>query len=290
MTDVADSSPTRVTVTAPDGTERELTPGMRVTFGRGRAADIRVLPEERSLSRIAGEIIVESAGVRVVNLSRTHSLKVVTDTGDSSTLAQAREGMSTASVVVSSGTAAVGSAGMHRSGQTVRITVPGRWDGADRPLRPSPVEEPSTVGPDGLDPNTKYFVVALALCRDRLENPGQGGTNPTAKEITLRALKMVHAWHLVRAIESGDDAVQARFTQQIQEHLKYLKERVEGTGQLPRGTRITKPVLEAALVDLGIVRPEHLELLEDPDWLAHQEQLWWGDDEGRRRTRRAAGG
>ncbi|HLU97671.1 MAG TPA: FHA domain-containing protein [Thermobifida alba] len=266
----------RATVTTPDGTVHDLAPGMRLCFGRSRRADIVVRPDDPKLSRIAGEIAVEAGGVRITNRSSTHLLRVVMR-GRTTDLPQTAAATPAASFVLVEGTVAVGSPTMHAEHQVLQVTVaPGEPDPRPGPLPAT--EETSTVGPWEIDTETRYFAVALALCQDRLENPAASGRVPTAKETTLAVLRLTHCHHHLGRIRAGDAATLGRLTKRVEDHLKYLRKLLRDKGQLPRGVEhLSKQSLAHYLVDLEILRPEHLELRTDPRWLAVQEQLWWDE-------------
>lgn len=266
----------RATVTTPDGTVYDLAPGMRLCFGRSRRADIVIRPDDPKLSRIAGEIAVEDGGVRITNRSSTHLLRVVMR-GRTTDLPQTAAATPAASFVLVEGTVEVGSPTMHAEHQVLRVTVAPRTPDP-RPEPPPATEETSTVGPWEIDTETRYFAVALALCQDRLENPAASGRVPTAKETTLAVLRLTHCHHHLSRIRAGDAATLGRLTKRVEDHLKYLRKLLRDKGQLPRGVEhLSKQSLAHYLVDLEILRPEHLGLRTDPRWLAVQEQLWWDE-------------
>ncbi|MEY9214523.1 hypothetical protein NI17_019370 [Thermobifida halotolerans] len=282
MTDAA-ASPTAsraerplAIITAPDGATRELAPGMRLCFGRSQHNDLVIPDSKLSLSRFAGEIAAEAGGVRVTNRSQTHLLRIVMGTGVN-TLPPAKDKTPAASLIVNTGTVLVGSPGMHTENRMLQVTVVSTASGTPPPTPLPAPEEASTVGPWEMNTATRYFAVALVLCRNRLENSAESGRDPSAKQIAHAILELTSAHHLLNRIDAGDLNESNRLTQRIRDHLKYLMTRLGETGQVPENVRLNKQSLAHYLVALEILRRDHLKLLTDPEWLSVQERLWWDE-------------
>src|SRR5215469_3851643 len=120
----------QVRVLSADGSSVSLSAGQRLTFGRGRGADI-FIPGGRDLSRSAGEIVALPTGAWVENLSRTHALYVRGDDYHIRLPPSGKDGPA-GGWLISRGAASVGSMAMIRRNLTLRVSVYGSDDGAIR--------------------------------------------------------------------------------------------------------------------------------------------------------------
>ncbi|MGI8938007.1 MAG: hypothetical protein ACR2JF_07325 [Iamia sp.] len=84
---MADASRPTVTV---DGSAVEIGDGGRLTFGRDEACTVRFAPDDRGISRLAGELAHLGGHWWVVNRSQSRPLEVVDDLGFRTLLAPGR--------------------------------------------------------------------------------------------------------------------------------------------------------------------------------------------------------
>jgi hypothetical protein len=263
-----------VHVRSPDGTAISLLlTGGRLTFGRGQGADL-VVPGGRGLSRRAGEITALAGGAWVVNIGHTHALYVEGDDYHVRLPPAGSDGP-IGGWLLARGTASVGSMAMTRQGIALRLSVTGdelppaaaagngRGEGAE-----------ATVRPLVLSPDTKLYLVALLLCRPWLLNPGHADAPPTAPEIARTALELTRASHQLRRLERDPD-FRARLVEQVNEHLKYLRKRIQASGLAGRGMRLTPSVMAEVLVSNDVLTRADLAVVGTPRWQSRQEDLWW---------------
>jgi hypothetical protein len=268
-----------VQVLSPDGARIVVPPQTRLTFGRGEETDL-VIPAGRDLSRRAGEIAVDDRGAMVMNLSRCHALFVDGD-GYHVRLPRADDDGPPGGWLVARGTAMVGSTAMMRSGMAVHIiaaeparlpdALPCRAGGAGGAggARPN-----GTVRPFMLRPGTKLFLVALLLCRPWLLDPGHVRALPTSPQIARQALEFASASHQLERFDREPN-FRKRIVEQVNDHLKYLRERVLASGLIPAGTRLTPAATAEVLLANDIITHSDLAVTEQPEWQSRQEDLWW---------------
>lgn len=132
----------------------------------------------------------------------------------------------------------------------------------------------STQIPLTLNPETKEFITALLLCRPRLLGGGPAAGPPPVPELTRQILIATNSWHLLRQFDNNE-AVRARMTGRVHEHLKQLRAKLTSRGLAPPGARLSAAVIADLLIDHDVVVHRHLALLDDPAWLERQEQRWW---------------
>lgn len=283
-----------VHVSCADGTAIAVPDGERLRFGRGHGVDL-VVAGGQVLSRRAGEITALAGGAWIANISRSHALYVEGEDYHVRLPPAGTEGPTGGWLVVS-GTVAVGSMAMLRQGMALRLTV----SGAGRPPessrhsadvfrrgRPGGVLSPAsgaTSGHSGADeittrplqfrPDTKLFLVALLLCQPWLLNPSHSPALPTAPEIARAALELTEANYQLRRLES-DPAFRNRLVEHINEHLKYLRERIQASGLTQPGTRLTPIVMADVLLSNDVLTRADLAVLDSPEWRSRQENLWW---------------
>lgn len=241
-----------------------------IVLGRDPGCDL-AFPEESRLSRRAVQVEWSSAGVLVTNLSTTHGLVVEADGAVSRLPAAPR----TAAIggVLTRGRAEISGPAWGRSTFGVTVVVdappvpPALLDGA--------VNSTVTSEPLRLRTHTKEFVTALMLCRRRLEDPTDTSPPPPVPELTRLVLEATNSWHLVHELQA-DERTRARLTGRVHEHLKALRVKIVRSGLAERGARLSPAEMVDLLVAAGTVTRQHLELLDDAEWLAHQEQQWWG--------------
>ncbi|MBO0871424.1 MAG: hypothetical protein J2P15_22955, partial [Micromonosporaceae bacterium] len=233
------------------------------------------------LSRRAGELVALDRGLWVTNASHSHALYVV---GEDyrirlPPLAGTRP---TAGAVIVAGAAQVGSAQMVAHGRAVRATVHARQS-TGGPVGPAVLVEGEqsedveiTVRSLELDRGTKVFLVAFVLCRPWLTDAGRVTSLPNAPQIARSILEIVNAWQQLARFDA-DRAVREHLSEQVNDHLKYLRRRMLASGLVPHGTRLTPAVTVELLLANDIVTRADLDLLESPDWRSVQENLWWGD-------------
>jgi hypothetical protein len=267
-----------VQVLAPDGARILVPPQIRLTFGRGHETDI-VIPSGRDLSRRAGEIAVDGRGALVMNLSRCHALFVEGD-GYHVRRPRADDDGPPGGWLVARGTAMVGSMAMMRGGMAVHIIAAEPAGLAD--AQPSPIgscradgtQPNGTVRPFMLRADTKLFLVALLLCRPWLLDPGHVRALPTSPQIARQALEFVSASHQLERFDR-DQRFRKRLVEQVNDHLKYLRERVLASGLVPEGTRLAPAAMAEVLLVNDIVTHSDLAVTEQRQWRSRQEDLWW---------------
>jgi hypothetical protein len=259
----------------PDGTCLFLRPGQRLTFGRGHEADL-VIAGGRDLSRCAGAITALTAGGWIENLSRAHALYVRGDSYHIRLPASGAEGPP-GGWLVSHDTAVVGSMAMIRTGRALRVSVAASTaTGAPRTVAaiPGGGTEESTQRPLVLQPDTKVYLVALLLCRPWLADPSHSASLLTAPQIARAALELTSASHQLRRLDS-DAGFRASLVGQVNDHLKYLRERVQASGLAPAGTRLTPPALAQILLANDVLTRADLAVVDQLPWRSRQEDLWW---------------
>jgi hypothetical protein len=265
-----------VQVLSPDGAQVTLQTGRRLTFGRGNKADLFV-PSGRDLSRRAGEIVALSAGGWVGNLSHTHALYVAGEDYHAR-LPPSGEHGPPGGWLVSRGTAVVGSMAMIRKGLALRVTVAGDPGGGLAGSltcnRGCDGSEESTLRPLLLRPDTKLYLVALMLCRPWLLDPSHTASLPTAPQIARAALEFTSASHQLERLDY-DLAFRSNLVAQVNDHLKYLRERVRAGGLAPGETRLTPTVIAQVLLANDVITCADLATIEKPEWRSQQEDLWW---------------
>lgn len=287
------STTDKVVVRAPDGSTVSLPVDGRLTFGRGQDADLFV-PAGRDLSRNAGQIVALAAGAWVENLSRTHALYVRGDDYHVR-LPSCGDNGPPGGWLISRGVALVGSMAMIRQDLALRVIVradadadsgvdgtgclgsTGRYAGrlADR----AEVEE-STSRPLAIRPDTKLYLIALLLCRPWLADPSHSAALPTAPQIARAALECASASLQLDRFDS-DPAFRTNLIGQVNDHLKYLRERIQAADLVPGETRLTPAVLAHALLVNDVIKPADLACLDDPQWRSAQENLWWKPASGK---------
>lgn len=264
---------TRVIVHRPDGTVLRLGVGQRLKFGRSVLADIVI--RDDTLSRLAGEIHVVPSGVEIANLSGSHVIEVTAE-GRFFRLPKRPPGEAAPAMVVPAGAVAVGSPRMHRQGRaiTVRVDVPTALQHLFVPTAPIADDASQTRRPIDINPRTKEFTTALMLCRPWLEEASRSAPLPKASEIARTVLEAVGAAHLLGPFDN-DVAARARYVSRIQDHLKALKTKVSKSGLVAPDCRVTTVLLAETLINHDVITAADLALLDDPDWLTCQENLWW---------------
>lgn len=281
--------PGAVRICSADGAIVEVPTGERLRFGRGQEVDLPV-PGGQVLSRQAGEITALADGAWVTNISHSHALYVE---GEDYHIRLPPVGAAgpTGGWLVSSGTVAVGSMTMLRQGMALHLTVSGeRAPGISRTPGDSGREgarpavpwagnghgEPDeiTARPLRLRHNTKLFLVAVLLCRPWLLDPSRSPALPTAPEIGRAALELTGASYQLRLLDR-DPAFRSRLVEQVNDLLKYLRERIHASGLAQAGTRLTPLVMADALLSNDVLTRADLAVFDDPDWRSRQEDLWW---------------
>ena len=259
-----------VRVLSPDGSEVLMPPQVRLTFGRGQEADL-VIPAGPDLSRRAGEIVVDVHGATVMNLSRSHALYVDGD-GFHVRLPRADENGPPGGWLIAHGTAKVGSLAMFRQGLAVQIAA----DHAGPQAGPSSAVDTGngTVRPLMLRPDTKLFLVAVLLCRPWLLDPSHASALPTSPQIAREALEFASASYQIDLFDR-DKGFRGRIVEQVNDHLKYLRERILASGLIPGGTRLTPAATAEVLIASDVVTHADLSVIEQPQWRSRQEDLWW---------------
>ena len=106
--------------------------GTRLVFGRGPGVDL-IIAAGRGLSRRAGLVTALAAGAWIANISRTHALYVEGDGYQVRLPRMEHDGEPANGWFVHAGTALVGSRAMLDEGQSLVVTVTGRYDAAERP-------------------------------------------------------------------------------------------------------------------------------------------------------------
>lgn len=253
-----------------DGRSVVLPDDGSVILGRDPACDL-AFPQESRLSRRAVQVEWSTAGVLITNLSTTHGLVVDAD-GAVSRLPAAPSTGATGGVLTRGRAELRGPAwGTSTFGVTVVVNAPP----VALPSHDATVNSTVTSEPLRLGTRTKEFVTALMLCRHRLIDPTDTAPPPPVPQLTRLILAATNSWHLLRALDT-DDAARARLTGRVHEHIKALRVKIVRGGLADRGARLSPAEMVDLLVAAGTVSRQHLELLEDPAWLAHQEQQWWG--------------
>jgi hypothetical protein len=250
-----------------DGRSVVIPAGGRLVLGRDEGCDLS-FPDESRLSRRAVQLEWSHAGVLVTNLSRTHGLVVDADG------AVSRLPAGSAGGVLTRGRAELSGPAWGASSFGVTVVV-------DAPAAPLPVRDGVVVGstatnePLRLRPRTKEFVTALMLCRRRLLDPTDIAPPPPVPQLTRLVLEATNSWHLLHEMDT-DESARARLTGRVHEHLKALRVKIVRSGLADRDARLSPGEMVELLLAAGTVTRQHLDLLEDPAWLAHQEQQWWG--------------
>jgi hypothetical protein len=257
-------------VLARDGRTVLLPDGGSVVLGRDPGCDL-AFPEESRLSRRAVQLESSAAGVLITNLSTTHGLVIDAD-GAVSRLPAAPTTGATGGVVTRGRAELSGPAwGASTFGVTVVVDTPP----VAVPVPDGVVNSTVTSEPLRLRTQTKEFVTALMLCRRRLLDATDTAPPPQVPELTRLVLEATNSWHLVHELET-DERTRSRLTGRVHEHLKALRVKIVRSGLAERGARLSPGEMVELLVAAGTVTRQHLNLLEDPAWLAHQEQQWWG--------------
>lgn len=275
-TEPGGSAVVEVQVMSPDGARIPVPPQTRLTFGRGKEADI-VIPGGRELSRRAGEIAADGRGAMVMNLSMSHALFVDGD-GYHLRLPIADDDGPSGGWLVARGTALVGSMAMMRQGMAVQIIAgePPRLPDARPPGAGSSsgARQNGTTQPFTLRPDTKLFLVALLLCRPWLLDPGHLRALPTSPQIARQALEFASASQQLARFDR-DGTFRRRLVGQVNDHIKYLRERVLAAGLILDETRLTPAAMAEVLLANDIVTRADLAVTEQPEWRSRQEDLWW---------------
>ncbi len=248
----------------------DLTPGGELLIGRDRRCEI-ALPDEGRLSRRAVRLRSRDGGVLVTNLSRTHAL-VIDAHGTVSRLEPASPDGADGGFVLSYGSARLSGPSWGSSPFAVDITVQG---GVVRTVLPGWTSSgTATEEPLRLQRGTKEFVVALMLCRHRLEDPTRAAAPPAVPKLARDVLEATNSWHLVRDYDI-DERTRLRLTRRMHEHLKTLRAKLVRSGLAAEGAEISPPLVVSLLIDSGAIRRQDLALLSDKAWLQRQEEQWW---------------
>lgn len=128
--------------------------------------------------------------------------------------------------------------------------------------------------------DTKLFLVALVLCRPWLLDPSRSTPLPTTPEIARSVLELTSASRELQRFET-DGIVRHQLTEQIGDHLKYLRKKITVCGLASAGTRLSRVVVAETLLANDIITAADMLLLEAPDWRSWQENLWWREDDER---------
>jgi len=141
-------------VTTASGQRRLVAEGSRLIFGRGPEVDL-IVAAGRGLSRRAGQVTAMAAGAWIANISRTHALYVEGDGYQVRLPRMEDDGEPANGWFVHAGTAMVGSRTMLDEGQSLVVTVTGKyeqapdrttgWDG--RPRLADDVERTDEIAP-----------------------------------------------------------------------------------------------------------------------------------------------
>lgn len=256
-----------------DGDVVDLGPDEPVVAGRDLGCTL-TFPDEERLSRRAAVLSWNGFGVVITNVSRTHGL-VVDAGGATARLPRVTEAGPTAGYFLARGAATVSGPSWPDSSFAVTVEVV-RTVAESSVLADfsGQVVSTATREPLRLDTGTKEFLTALLLCRHRLLDAAAPGPPPAVPQLTRTVLETSNSWHLVRALERDEEA-RARLTGRVHEHLKSLRAKVVRHGLAPEGARLTPSVLVEVLLGSEAVTRDHLALLDDERWLAHQEQQWW---------------
>ena len=246
-----------------------LEPGSELLIGRDVRCEVPI-PDEGRLSRRAVRLRSRDGGVVVTNLSHTHAV-VIDAHGSVSRLEPAGPEGADGGFVLSHGAARLSGPSWGQSTFTVCISVEA---GGARTALPAWPAGSATEEPLRLQRRTKEFVVALLLCRHRLEDPTGAAVPAPVPQLTREILEATNSWHLVRDYDV-DERTRVRLTRRIHEHLKTLRSKLVRSGLAPDGESISQPLMVSLLIDSGAVRRQDLALLGDDDWLRRQEQQWW---------------
>jgi hypothetical protein len=242
-----------------------------IVIGRDTRCTL-AFPDEARLSRRAVRIQALETGVMITNLSRTHGLVVDAEGALSRLLPASPEGP-TGSYVLGNGTAVVSGPSWEGSSFVVTVVVPRRAEVA------APFSSPGHTGtateePLRLRTRTKEFLTTLMLCRTRLVDATDLSAPPAVPQLTRQILEATNSWHLLRGFDT-DEVTRNRLTGRVHEHLKALRAKLVRSGLVTRGARLTPAMMVDHLVVTGTVTRAHLALLDDDEWLRHQERLWW---------------
>ncbi|WP_433802896.1 FHA domain-containing protein [Actinomycetospora sp. CA-084318] len=249
----------------------DLVPGGELLIGRDVRCEIPV-PDEGRLSRRAVRLRSRDGGVVVTNLSHTHAV-LVDAHGTVSRLEPVGPEGADGGFVLRAGSARLTGPSWGRSPFAVWITVEGAHH---RTVLPGWTAGgvSVTAEPLRLQRRTKEFVVALLLCRHRLEDPTSAAPPPPVPKLARDVLEATNSWHLVRDYDV-DERTRLRLTRRMHEHLKTLRAKVVRSGLAEEGAELPPMLLVSLLLDSGAVRRDDLALLSDEAWLERQEQQWW---------------
>jgi hypothetical protein len=114
-------------VSTASGQKIPVAEGNRLVFGRGPGVDL-IIAAGRGLSRRAGLVTAMAAGAWIANISRTHALYVEGDGYQVRLPRMEHDGEPANGWFVHTGTALVGSRAMLDDGQSLVVTVTGRYD------------------------------------------------------------------------------------------------------------------------------------------------------------------
>jgi hypothetical protein len=163
--------------------------GARLVFGRGPGVDL-IVAAGRGLSRRAGLVTAMPAGAWIANISRTHALYVEGDGYQVRLPRMEHDGEPGNGWFVHAGTALVGSRAMLDEGQSLIVTVTGRYDAASYPAG-----RPAGAGLAGAE------LAAAGLAGPELAAAGNGagpagpaGRRVTGRRVTGTALSDEGEW------------------------------------------------------------------------------------------------
>jgi len=269
------AAPATAIVSTPSGRVIGVPEGRRLVFGRGPEVDLTI-GAGRGLSRRAGVVTAMGGGALITNISHTHALYVVIDSGRIRLPRIGEAGDPVGGWFVSSGAVLVGSRVMLDEGLSLRVSAPG--GSVDAPAGESKprlhlADPDSTLLPVYLDPRTKLFTVALLLCRPWLTDPTHTAPLPQPAEIARAALEATDAHHEAERFDN-DPAVRERLSARVSEHLKVLRHKIAERGLVRSGVRLTDEILVETLLDHAVITEADLARLNDPDWCARQGDLW----------------
>jgi hypothetical protein len=273
-----------VVVTGPLGPPRRLRPGDRLTFGRGGPdVDLPLGPDDRWLSRKVGEIAVDADGVRIVDLSRKHTLIVRSgDLGPAGPAPSPREPVRlrprlpddpAAACVLTAGSALVGSALMLQEHRAVHVRLPGPGPAAEPVPPPAGGRKSSTVAGITMNPETREFMVALQLCAPWLRDASRVDPLPSGPEIGPLALESVGQTYLADRVRR-DEELRKRLNGKVHDHLKALRKKLVARALLPAEGTIGNTAIAASLVHYDILGERHLALFANDYWKDVQANQW----------------
>ncbi|TDB89380.1 hypothetical protein E1264_08525 [Actinomadura sp. KC216] len=272
-----------VVVSGPLGPPRLLRPGDRLTFGRGPEVDLPLGPDDRWMSKRAGEIAVDGDGVRVVNLSRKHALVIQSgdyEPGDPApplrepvTLRPRLPEDPAEACVLTAGSALVGSALMLRELRAVHVRLPGPGPAADPVLPGGSGRRSSTVAGITMNPETREFMVALQLCAPWLRNTARVDRLPTEPEIGPLALESVGETYLARRARN-DPELRDRLQKKVHDHLKALRKKLVARTLLPKEGTLGNTAIASTILLYDILGHRHLALFENAYWKQVQANQW----------------